>query len=237
MLRLIIRRLIGMVPLLLIIVTLTFLLLRLAPGSPFTTERSFPAPVLKALNEQYGLDKPIHVQYFNYLKELLKGNLGPSTRYIGKTVNEIIWEHLPNSVLTHPLVIGEGRKQLAVLGVQEVTEDVQLHTTGSGGSEFTSGNELDLNRLASFRHRSATFNGVVIGESDRLELMSGRFAGELLGRVSAVGEPRVQMEISVHVVANRGVTENQGVMIPTRELRMRSPRIRSRIPFTNLPDS
>jgi oligopeptide transport system permease protein len=99
MLKLIIRRLIGMVPLLLIIVTLTFFLLRLAPGSPFTNERAFPEPVLQALNEQYGLDKPLHIQYFNYLKELAKGNLGPSTRYVGRSVNEMIMEHLPNSIV------------------------------------------------------------------------------------------------------------------------------------------
>lgn len=98
MLKLIIRRLIGMIPLLLIIVTMTFFLLRLAPGSPFANERAFPPEVIKALNEKYGMDKPLMVQYFNYLKELCKGNLGPSTRYVGRTVNEMIMEHLPISI-------------------------------------------------------------------------------------------------------------------------------------------
>ena len=99
MVKMIIRRLIGMVLLLFIIMTLTFILLRAAPGSPFTGERAFPEPVLEALNKQYGLDKPWHVQYFNYMKGLLKGDLGPSTRYVGRTVNEIIWEHLPKSIV------------------------------------------------------------------------------------------------------------------------------------------
>jgi oligopeptide transport system permease protein len=99
MLKLIIRRLLGMIPILLIVITITFFLLRLAPGSPFTNEKAFPPEVVKALNEQYGLDKPIAVQYFNYLKELAKGNLGPSTRYVGRSVNDMIAEHLPTSIV------------------------------------------------------------------------------------------------------------------------------------------
>ncbi|MBL8150900.1 MAG: ABC transporter permease [Blastocatellia bacterium] len=99
MLKLISRRLIGMVPLLLIIVTITFFLLRKAPGSPFASEKGFKPQVIEALNRQYGLDKPLHIQYFNYLKGVVKGNLGPSTRYVGRSVNDIIWEHLPNSLL------------------------------------------------------------------------------------------------------------------------------------------
>jgi oligopeptide transport system permease protein len=112
MLKMIIRRLIGMIPLLFIVVTLTFFLLRMAPGSPFTEEKAFPPQVIEALNKQYGLDKPLHIQYFNYIKELLKGNLGPSTRRVGTTVNEMIWEHLPKSMTlgliayTFALIIG-----------------------------------------------------------------------------------------------------------------------------------
>jgi oligopeptide transport system permease protein len=99
MLRLIIRRLLGMIPILLIIITITFFLLRLAPGSPFANDKAFPPEVIQALNEQYGLDKPLHIQYVNYVKELMKGNLGPSTRYVGRSVNELIWQHLPISVV------------------------------------------------------------------------------------------------------------------------------------------
>jgi oligopeptide transport system permease protein len=99
MLQLILRRLLGMIPVLFVVVTVTFFLLRLAPGSPFTNEKAFPPEVIKSLNEQYGLDKPLIVQYGNYVKELVKGNLGPSTRYVGRTVNDIIAEHLPVSIL------------------------------------------------------------------------------------------------------------------------------------------
>lgn len=99
MLKLIIRRLLSMIPILWIVVTITFFLLRLAPGSPFTAEKAFPPEVINELNIRYGLDKPLIVQYFNYIKQLLMGDLGPSTRYIGRTVNEMIWENLPTSII------------------------------------------------------------------------------------------------------------------------------------------
>lgn len=106
MLKLIIRRLLGMIPILFIIITLTFFLLRLAPGSPFANDKAFPEEVVQELNKQYGLDKPIYIQYFNYITELAKGNLGPSTRYVGKTVNEMIIEHLPTSLLLGLIAYG-----------------------------------------------------------------------------------------------------------------------------------
>ncbi|MCS6884876.1 MAG: ABC transporter permease [Acidobacteriota bacterium] len=98
MLRLIIRRLLLMLPVIFTVASITFFLLRLAPGSPFANEKAFEPQVIAALNEKYGLNRPLHVQYFNYLKQLLKADLGPSTRYIGRSVNEIIAEHLPHSI-------------------------------------------------------------------------------------------------------------------------------------------
>ncbi len=106
MLKLVLRRLLGMIPILFIIITLTFFLLRFAPGNPFANEKAFPPKVVQELNKQYGLDKPLHIQYFNYISELTKGNLGPSTRYAGKTVNEIIGEHLPTSLLLGLIAYG-----------------------------------------------------------------------------------------------------------------------------------
>ncbi len=106
MLKLILRRLLGMIPILFIIITLTFFLLRFAPGNPFANEKAFPPKVIQELNKQYGLDKPLYIQYINYISELTKGNLGPSTRYAGKTVSEIIGEHLPTSLLLGLIAYG-----------------------------------------------------------------------------------------------------------------------------------
>lgn len=77
----ILRRLLGIVPTLLIIVTVSFFVIRLAPGSPFSADRSVPAEVLADLEAQYGFDQPITTQYFMYLGNLLTGDLGLSTKY------------------------------------------------------------------------------------------------------------------------------------------------------------
>ncbi len=99
MLQLIVRRLLSTIPIIFVVATLTFFLLRMAPGNPFASEKAFEPQVIQALNERYGLDQPLHIQYLNYMKRLLRADLGPSTRHVGRSVNDIIAEHLPNSVI------------------------------------------------------------------------------------------------------------------------------------------
>ena len=98
MIKFIIRRLLELIPVLLISITIVFFMVRLAPGGPFTAEKSFSAEAIARLNEHYGLDKPIMVQYGNYLLNLLKGDLGPSFQYPSRTVNDIIRETFPVSL-------------------------------------------------------------------------------------------------------------------------------------------
>jgi len=98
MLRFVVRRLLWMIPVLWATITLTFFLIRLAPGGPFTEEKSYPPEAIAQLNRHYGLDKPIHVQYFSYLGNVLRGNLGPSFKYPNRTVNEIIADTFPVSL-------------------------------------------------------------------------------------------------------------------------------------------
>ncbi len=86
----IIRRLLGLIPTLLVIVTISFFVIRLAPGSPFSSERAVPAEVLADLEAKYGFDQPLGVQYVRYLGNLAQGDLGLSTKYPQRTVNEII---------------------------------------------------------------------------------------------------------------------------------------------------
>jgi len=87
-----------MLPVLWATITLTFLLIRLAPGGPFTEEKSYPADAIKQLNRHYGLDRPIYVQYAAYLGNVLRGDLGPSFKYPNRSVNEIIAETFPVSL-------------------------------------------------------------------------------------------------------------------------------------------
>lgn len=97
-LRFVLRRLLHAVPVLLAVVTLTFLLIRLAPGGPFTNERAYPPEALQRLNAHYGLDAPLVTQYVRYLKNIARGDLGPSLKYTNRTVNEIIAQAFPVSL-------------------------------------------------------------------------------------------------------------------------------------------
>ncbi len=81
-----------------LVASLTFLLLKIIPGDPFAQEQAVPEEILKSMYKHYGLDKPWYEQYVNYLKEIITWNLGPSFKYEGRTVNEIIKEGFPVSL-------------------------------------------------------------------------------------------------------------------------------------------
>jgi oligopeptide transport system permease protein len=98
MLPFIFRRLLQAIPVLLAIHFATFFLVRSAPGDPFSDEEALPPEVLQELNAYYGLDKPMLVQYGLNLKNLLQGDLGPSFKYPGRSVNELIAEGFPVSL-------------------------------------------------------------------------------------------------------------------------------------------
>lgn len=98
MLKFILRRLLETIPVLFMVATMTFFMLRLAPGGPFDGEKKVEASIEANLKAHYGLDKPLLVQYGSYLKNLLKGDLGPSFKYANRTVNELIGEALPVSL-------------------------------------------------------------------------------------------------------------------------------------------
>jgi oligopeptide transport system permease protein len=97
MLRFVARRLLQMIPVLFIIATMTFFMLRLAPGGPFDSERSVTPEIRKNLESYYGLNKPLYRQYYDYLANVVKGDLGPSFKYPNRTVNELIGESFPIS--------------------------------------------------------------------------------------------------------------------------------------------
>jgi oligopeptide transport system permease protein len=122
MLRFILRRLLlETLPTLFALVTLTFFLVRLAPGGPFTQEKGMSEEVLARLNAHYGLDRPLPVQYLRYLGNLVQGDLGPSFRYAATGVNELIARAFPVSLelgmwaLFYSLVVGVGAGLLAAL--------------------------------------------------------------------------------------------------------------------------
>jgi len=96
----ILRRLLFMPIVLLILITLSFFIMRLAPGNPFATEKNLSPEVLQKLNEKYHLDGSIPHQYKEYLKRLVfKLDFGPSTKQKDREVSEIILHHFPKSAL------------------------------------------------------------------------------------------------------------------------------------------
>jgi oligopeptide transport system permease protein len=83
------------IPVILVVITVTFFLVRLAPGGPFSAEKAVIPEVKAALEAQYGLDLPMFQQYIAYLGDLARGDLGPSFKYPGRSVNELIAAGFP----------------------------------------------------------------------------------------------------------------------------------------------
>ncbi|MEX1033403.1 MAG: oligopeptide ABC transporter permease OppB [Cellvibrionaceae bacterium] len=98
MLSYILKRLLGAVPTVFIIITLAFFLIRAAPGGPFDSDRAVPPQVEENLNKKFHLDEPLIQQYGRYLWDVVRGDLGPSFQYRDYTVNELIASGFPVSV-------------------------------------------------------------------------------------------------------------------------------------------
>jgi len=98
MLRFIARRVLETIPVMFIIATATFFMMRLVPGGPFDSEKNIDPEVKARMAAHYGLDKPLFQQYLLQMKHLLQGDLGPSFKYPSRTVNEIIAESFPASL-------------------------------------------------------------------------------------------------------------------------------------------
>jgi len=96
--RFILRRLLETIPVLLIIVTVTFFMLRFVPGGPFTSEKALAPEIQRNIEAHYGLDQPLYRQYLSYLGNLLHGELGPSFKYVNRSVGEIIADKFPVSL-------------------------------------------------------------------------------------------------------------------------------------------
>ncbi|MGL5948427.1 MAG: oligopeptide ABC transporter permease OppB [Aeromonas sp.] len=97
MVKFIVKRLLEAIPTLLVLITISFFMMRFAPGNPFSSERALPPEVLANIEAKYGLDKPIGMQYLTYLGNLVQGDLGPSFKYKDFTVNDLVHQALPVS--------------------------------------------------------------------------------------------------------------------------------------------
>ncbi|GAB6263172.1 oligopeptide ABC transporter permease OppB [Photobacterium sp. CCB-ST2H9] len=97
MIKFVAKRIFEAIPTLLVLITISFFLMRFAPGNPFSSERPLPPEVMANIEAKYGLDKPVFEQYTTYLGNILHGDFGPSFKYKDFTVNELIQDALPVS--------------------------------------------------------------------------------------------------------------------------------------------
>ncbi len=138
MLRLILRRCAEAIPALFAIATITFFMVRLAPGGPFSSEKNTDPSVLASLNAHYGLDKPLYVQYGLYMFKALQGDLGPSFKYPGRSVNEIIAGAFPVSLelgllaISIALVCGMSAGLLASLRPRSLLDHIPMTIAMTG---------------------------------------------------------------------------------------------------------
>ncbi len=98
MIQLILKRLLTYIPVLLVVIVITFLMIHAAPGGPFDAERVASPEIIEKLNEAYNLDKPLHIQIYNYLTNAIQGDFGPSFKYPGRSVSELIMSGLPTTI-------------------------------------------------------------------------------------------------------------------------------------------
>ena len=108
--RFIFRRILGLIPTMFLIITLSFFLIRLAPGGPFSSEKKVTPEVMQNLLKKYHMDEPLFKQYLRYMGDVLRGELGPSLKNKDYSVNELIAVSLPNS-----LILGVTSLALALL--------------------------------------------------------------------------------------------------------------------------
>jgi oligopeptide transport system permease protein len=97
--RFFLRKILFLLISLFFIASLTFFLMKVVPGDPFIQEQAVPEEIMKSMYAHYGLDQPWYIQYGRYLKGLLTWNLGPSFKYEGRSVNDIIQEGFPVSCI------------------------------------------------------------------------------------------------------------------------------------------
>src|SRR3989304_9373610 len=97
MIKFLFKRIAFSIPVLFIIALISFILMYSVPGGPFDKEKPLPPEIKANVEAKYHLDKPVWEQYLRYLGGLIRGDLGPSYKYLGRNVKDIIYDTLPVS--------------------------------------------------------------------------------------------------------------------------------------------
>ncbi len=134
----VLRRLLTSIPTLLIIITIAFFMMRIAPGGPFDLERQLTPQVEKNMLAAYDLDQPLHVQYWRYLTGVLQGDFGPSFKYRDFTVAELLLTGFPPSLkvggiaILLAVVVGVGLGTIAALRQNTAADHAVMATAMTG---------------------------------------------------------------------------------------------------------
>jgi oligopeptide transport system permease protein len=134
------KRLLTAIPTLLVLLALSFALIRVAPGGPFDAEKELPPEIEARLIEAYNLDEPLYMQFGRYLGGLLQGDFGPSFQYKDFTVTELIWAGFPVSLklggfaMLLALVLGISIGTVAALRQNSRTDHLMMATAMIGVS-------------------------------------------------------------------------------------------------------
>jgi len=133
MLKFVVRRLLWTIPIILLVIFMTFWMMRAIKGSPFRkSERAVPAAVLANLNRKFGLDKPWYVQYGKYVENVATFDLGPSLVLRNQDVNDIVKQHFPVSAqlgglaMLLAIVVGVPLGILSALRANRVTDYIAM---------------------------------------------------------------------------------------------------------------
>ena len=95
----VLRRILWTIPVIILVIFLTFVMMRAIPGNPFRkTDRPVPEAIQRNLDRKFNLDKPWYQQYALYVKGVFTFDLGPSLVLRGRTVNQIVKDNFPNSI-------------------------------------------------------------------------------------------------------------------------------------------
>jgi oligopeptide transport system permease protein len=126
------------IPVLFLVATVTFFMVRAAPGGPFDAERAVPPEVLKQLNQRYHLDDPLWKQYTDYLSKVAQGDFGPSFKYPTHTVNDLIAAGLPATLelslyaILFALIVGLPTGIIAALKRNSLLDYIPMSTAMIG---------------------------------------------------------------------------------------------------------
>ena len=133
MLRFLVRRLAVAIPTLFVVITVAFFMMRAAPGSPFDNDRRLPPEIKANVEKKFGMNRPLGVQYVDYLRGVAHGDFGPSLKYQDKTVLDVLRENYPVSLrlgLTAILIATVTGVSLGVLAALRQNQSADYLTVG-----------------------------------------------------------------------------------------------------------